>query len=306
MKAIARYPDHGSGIHTCDVLEYLLKPVKNNPSCPDRVAWIGGDLDGYGLISRKPALMATALDFGHEHLLDRRYWHVILSCETCADQESRADAEARLRKSAPLLAALHGAKRYLAVIHCDTDCPHLHLIIANFDEGAYCRFTYDRAFLKKVQSMEWTTHLESGKGTRKGISGPRGEAITAIREHRKKEDPDKRNTALAKLRAYCERNVSTKRYVDTLARALDGLDLPASWYGARLMTTRGKPMKNASVTIDGVIIRLAFYLRWLRGMEKRQKIVPKRTRKTPKLTKSQPEPVLPKPKSTRSTHEYES
>jgi len=62
---------------------------------------------------------------------------------------------------------------------------------------------------------------------------------------------------------------------------------------ARLMTKRGKPMKNASVTIDKIVIRLAYFLRWLRRMEKRQKIEPKQPRKSHKPTKAQAEPDLP-------------
>jgi hypothetical protein len=293
VKAIARYPDHGAGASTCDAMEYMFMPVKNNPNCPDRVAWIGGDLDGYGIISRKASLVATALDCGHEHLPGRRYWHVVISCEPCTDQESRADAFQRLQQSAPLLAALHGAKRWVAILHCDTDRPHLHLIFANFDEEKYCRLTYDRSFLSKVQDMAWTPYLESGKGHHTGIRGPRGEAIAQLKGHRRQEDPEKSKAALEKLNAYCAGRVPTKRSADTLAVALDDLGVPASWYGVKLLTKKGKPMKNASVMIDGVVIRLSFYLRWLHGIERRRKPTPKRSRKAPEPTTVQPEPDLP-------------
>jgi len=168
MKAIVRVFPGGTGDQsraTYDRLQYVFKPKKKPTDQGDRVGWIDGDLDGYGMVDRKAQLMATALDCGHEHLKGRRTRHLIVSCEPCGE-ENRADAEERLKKSAPLLAAELGARRWIAVIHRDSSKPHMHLILANFDEEKERRFDFRPDFMSKIQDMKWTPHLEKGKGTK--------------------------------------------------------------------------------------------------------------------------------------------
>ncbi len=249
---------------TCDTFDYLFLEVKDNPSCPDRVAWIGGNLDGYGVISRKASLMAVAMDYGHEHLRGRRIRHMVLSCEEC-EEADRADAECRLRDSAPLLAALHGARRWIAVIHRDTPKPHMHLILANFDEEKCRRFDFRPDFLSEVQKMQWTPHFETGKGHHSGMRGPRGQVIEQLRLLRKKECPIKRARALKKLQNFLARMKAYGRNKDAIVAALTSQNLPPGWDGTKLLTKSGKPRAKPSLIISDVEIRIEFYLRCTRG-----------------------------------------
>ncbi len=266
MKATAKMYKGGIGDQsraTCDTFDYLFSPVKDNPSCLDRVAWIGGNLDGYGVISRKASLMAVAMDYGHEHLRGRRHRHLVVSCATC-EEDDRADAERHLRESAPLLAALLGARRWIAVIHKDKR-PHMHLILANFDEVKNRRFDFKRSFLKKLQEMEWTPYLEKGKGQRDGIRGPRGQTIERLRVMRKKECPIKRAKALKKLHDFLARKKASGRNKDAIVAALTCHNLPPGWDGTKLLTKSAKPRARPSLVIDGIQIRIEFYLRCTRG-----------------------------------------
>jgi hypothetical protein len=288
MKATARMMKGGTGDQTratLYTLEYLFCPIKNNPSCIDRVAWVGGDLDGYGVLDRKASLMAVAMDYGHEHLRGRRHRHIIVSCEAC-EEEDRADAERRLRQSAPLLATLHGARRWIAVIHRDTGCPHMHLILANFDELKLRRFNFWRAFLKKLQKMEWTPYLEMGKGHHTGISSPRGQAISQLRKLRKQEDPIKRNQALEQLHSFLTKNKALVSNMDAIVATLTSHDLPSGWDGAKLVTKTGKPKAKPSLVIDGVEIRLVYFQRYARGRSRDLRLKDKKSprKNTPSST----------------------
>ena len=291
MKATVRMMKGGTGNQcrsTYKALHYLFCPIKNNFFCLDRVSWIGGHLDGYGVIDRKAALMATAMDYGHEHFPGRRIRHVVLSCEPC-EEAARADAERRLRESATLLAALLGARRWIAVIHRDTPKPHLHLILANYEEEKCRRFDYRRGFLSAAQDMTWTPLLETGKGHRTGIRGPRGQAIDRLRMLRQQEDPIKRNQALDKLHAFIAKHEASGRNKNAIVACLSSHDLAPGWDGAKLLIKSGKPRVKPSIVVDGIEIRIAFYLRWSRGLNRRTRqkaLLPRR--KIRDLQKRQP------------------
>ena len=267
MNATVRLMKGGTGDQsraTYEALHYLFNPTKNNTSCVDRVSWFGGDLDGYGVIDRKASLMASAMDYGHEHLAGRRIRHIVVSCEPC-EEADRADAERRLRESAPLLAALLGARRWIVVIHRDTPRPHMHLILANFDEERCRRFDFRREFLSRLQDMEWTPFLTMGKGCRTQNRGPRGEAIHQLRLARLAEDPIKRNQALEQLHSFLSKNKALGSNKDTIVATLTSRDLPPGWDGARLVTKAGKPKVKPSIVIGGIEIRIVYYLRYARG-----------------------------------------
>lgn len=267
MKATIHMEEGGTGDQsraTYEALLYVFSPVKNNLSCPDRVSWIGGNLDGYGVLSRKAALMAVAMDYGHEQLRGRRVRRMVLSCEEC-EEADRADAERRLRESAPLLAALHGARRWIAVIHRDTPKPHMHLVIANFDEEKCRRFDFRRDFLSEIQEMRWTPYFETGKGHRTNERGPRGQAIERLRLLRKKECPKKRAKALKRLHDFLALEKGARRNKDAIVAALTSQNLPSGWDGTKLLTKSGKPRAKPSLVIGGIEIRIEFYLRCTRG-----------------------------------------
>lgn len=249
MRATVKIKKGGTGDQnraTYQIFKYLFLPIKNNLSCNDRVSWIGGDLNGYGVIERKASLMATAMNSGHEHLRGRLYRHVLVSCEPCGDKESRLDAERRLRESAPLLAALLGARRWIAVIHRDTPCPHLHLIIANYDEEKGHRLDPKRDFLKELQEMRWTPFLDKGKGFGTGQKGPRGQAIERLRLLRREECPRRRADALETLQEFLAKVKASGRNTDAIVGVLTTSELPSGWDGTKLLTKSGKPRATPS------------------------------------------------------------
>jgi hypothetical protein len=267
MKATVRMMKGGTGDQsraTYKALHYLFNPIKGTPRGTDRVSWIGGNLDGYGAISRKASLMALALDFGHEHLPGRRSRHLVVSCEPC-EEADRADAEHGLRESAPLLAAVHGARRWIAVIHQNTARPHMHLLLANFDEERCRRFDFRRVFLSSLQDMDWTPFLAMGKGSRTQNRGPRGEAIHQLRLARLAEDPVKRAEALEKLHTFLSEHSALGSKKDALVATLNSHQLPPGWDGTKLTTKLGKPRAKPSIVVDGIEIRLVYYQRYARG-----------------------------------------
>ncbi|MGJ8632288.1 MAG: relaxase/mobilization nuclease domain-containing protein [Luteolibacter sp.] len=269
MNAIVSIKPGGTGDQTratYDKILYLFSPHKNGSAKLDRVSWIGGNLDGHGPTSRKASQMAIAMDYGHENLHGRRHRHLVVSCEPCSDHATRSDAKQRLQKSASLLAKLLGVRRWIAVVHQDTEAIHMHIIIANFDEDNGRRFDFDRRILSQIQEMTWTPYLSKGKGRSTGKRGARGEAIERLRKNRKKENPQKRAKALEKLaKLLSKRGAGSAENKDAIVAALSSKELPSKWDGSKLVNKSGEPKAKPSLTIDGIQIRIDFYLRNTRG-----------------------------------------
>jgi len=250
---------------TFERLDYLFKARKSGPVGIDRVAWIGGDLNGYGLVVRNADVMAIAMDCGHEHLSGRRTRHVVLSCEPCGD-ELRADAEQRLKDSAPLLAAILGARRWIAVIHRDTAKPHLHLVLTNFDEDRERRIDFRPDFLSGLQDMLWTPHLERGKGERVKNRGSRGKELRAIKRTAAVKRASEKAKTMEKLRKFLKKHkaldMKQASLVDWL---LEHRALPVAWDISRLRSKSGKPRKYPAIVIDSVGFRIVRFYEYLKA-----------------------------------------
>lgn len=243
-------------------LHYLfskVKPGSKDATCQDRVSWIGGCLAGHGIVTRKADLMATALDCGHQHLPGRRTRHLILSCEPL-EGERRVDAERRLIASAPLLAGELGAERWIAVIHCDKQTPHMHMIVANFDPAKGRRLEITPVLLSELQRMEWTSHLDSGKGSRMGPLSERALAIQAL----KIQDSEATKRALEKVWAHMQKHKKLDLSQDDLALWLASQCLEQGWDRSRLLRQDGSPRKKPVIQVDGIDLRLVFLRRFIR------------------------------------------
>lgn len=253
-----------------------LKPGSKQTPCADRVSWIGGALGGHGIAMRNASLMAAALDCGHTHFPGRRTRHVVVSCAPCGDDE-RKEAEFRLIASAPLLATWLEAERWIAVIHCDTGRPHMHMLIMNFDPVHNRRLEFTPMFLSELQDMGWTPFLASGKGSRMGGRGSRGEIIENIRRERAKEDPVKRNQALDKLYRLASKKNALALKREAFVLWLSEECLVQGWDNTKLLTLKGTARKSPSVRIDGINLRISFFFRFAR--KRTPKAVEKRRRR---------------------------
>lgn len=252
---------------TYNMLYYLFAPVKpgsKEAPCADRVSWIGGNLAGHGVVMRKADLMSTALDCGHKHLPGRRFRHVIVSCEPCEEHE-REEVERLLRASAPLLAAELGADRYIVVIHRNTNMPHMHLLIANFDPINRRRLEFTPKFLSELQEMTWTPHLASGKGAQMGGHSVRGAAILALKMA---ADPVARERALKKVYDLLEKRKKLDLSQRDMALWLASQCAEQGWDGSRLLRQDGSPFKKPVIVVDGVDLRLVFLMRFVRRRTK--------------------------------------
>ncbi len=256
---------------TYDIMYYLLsavKPGSKEALCADRVSWIGGSLAGHGIIMRKADLMAAALDCGHKHLEGRRFRNVIVSCEPCKEDE-REEAERLLQASAPLLAAKLGAERWIAVIHRDTNKPHMHVIISNFDREKRRRLEFSPKFLSDLQELTWTSHLVSGKGAQLGGHSARGAAILALKMA---ADPVATDRALKKVYDLLGRHTKLALSLNDMALWLASQCAQEGWDGARLLKKDGCPQKKPMIKVDGIDLGLGFFQRFVR----------KHLKKTPK------------------------
>lgn len=279
MKAILRMIPGGKGNQTRvtkDRLVYCFLSSKNGGlGGSDRVAWIGGDLDGYGHPIRDGKLMAQAMDCGHEHLPGRRTRHAVLSCEPGSDPD---EAVQKLIQSAPLLAKKLGATRWIAVVHMDTDKPHLHLIYANADRDLGRRLDLRPDYLSEMQGMEWTPYLDSGRGERGKDRGARGKLIAAGAERKEAERAQKKRAASDQLRAFLNSRKVPKMGEQELAEWLhDCPDLPDGWETKKLKTKAGNNPANPAIIIDGEGLRLRRFLEHVRTpttKTKKEKEVP--------------------------------
>jgi hypothetical protein len=259
MKAIIRIPtkkNRGGGEpapSTYKRLHYNFLPVKKGAAreVSDRVLWIVGELDGYGFVVRDPRLMAEALECGHEELPGRRTRHIIMSVAAGLPEVQRADAFERLKASAPLLAKKLGARRWVATAHRDTDCPHLHMLIANFDEEKERRFDIRPMDLKKLQDFDWTQYFETGRGSRTQRKNKRGKALREAREVEEKGRWEKKTDAIQKLRNFLKEKKAPVMSKNELADWLMATELPSTWRKHKLKSTSGKHRSDPAIIIDG-------------------------------------------------------
>jgi len=259
MKAIIRIPtkkNRGGGEpapSTYKRLHYNFLPVKNGAAreVSDRVLWIVGELDGYGFVVRDPRLMAEALECGHEELPGRRTRHIIMSCAAGLPEVQRADAFRRLKASAPLLAKKLGARRWVATAHDDTDCAHLHLLMANFDEEKERRFDIRPKDLEKLQDFDWTPYFDTGRGSRKERKNKRGKALQEALEEEEKGRWKKKDKAIQKLWDFLKDNKAPVMDKNELADWLLAASLPPTWKKDKLKSTNGKYRSNPAIIIDG-------------------------------------------------------
>ena len=267
MKAIIRIPtkkNRGGGEpapSTYKRLHYNFLPVKNGAAreVSDRVLWTVGELDGYGFVVRDPRLMAEALECGHEELPGRRTRHIIMSCAAGLPEVQRADAFGRLKASAPLLAKKLGARRWVATAHDDTDCPHLHMLIANFDEEKERRLDIRPMDLEKLQDFDWTQYFETGRGSRKQRKSKRGKALQEAREVEEKGRWEKKADAIQKLLKFLQEQKAPVMKKNELADWLMAAELPATWKKDKLKSTNGDYRSNPAIIIDGEGLKFSRY-----------------------------------------------
>lgn len=242
-------------------LIYNFLPVKNGAAreVSDRVLWIIGDLDGYGFVVRDPRLMAEALECGHEELPGRRTRHIIMSCAAGLPEVQRADAFQRLKDSAPLLAKKVGARRWVATAHDDTDCPHLHMLIANFDEEKERRLDIRPMHLEKLQDFDWTPFLETGRGSRKERESRRGKALQEALAEEEKGRWKKKADAIQKLLKFLQEKKAPVMKKNELADWLMAAELPVTWQKDKLKSTNGDYRSNPAIIIDGEGLKFSRY-----------------------------------------------
>ena len=275
MKAIIHMFRGGTGDQsqaTYDRLRYLLKPTKNRGDNGDRVVWVGGELDGYGVVSYDATQMANALDSGHDHLRGRLTRHLIISCEPCSE-EIRDDAEERLIKSAPLVAAALGARRWIAVIHNDTAKPHLHMILSNYDEKLERRFDFRPTFLSELEEMNWTPHFKSGKGAKvRDDRSYRGQKIHDLRMEGVRRRMKEKKAAMEKLRMFLkQKNALALDDKDLFAWLLKFRDsIPSGWSVSKMLRKSGKPRTHPLILIDGCGIRITNFVRSVKSETKKK------------------------------------
>jgi hypothetical protein len=248
---------------TYNMMYYALsavKPGSKEAPCKDRVSWIGGNLAGHGVVLRKADLMAAALDCGHKHFTGRRFRHIILSCEPCKEDE-RGEVELLLQASAPLLAAELGADRWIAVIHCDTNKPHMHMIIANYDPINRRRLESTPNFLSALQALTWTSHLVSGKGAWLGGHSARGQYFLTLRMA---SDPVATECALKKVYDFLEKRKKLDLAQNNLALWLASQCAEQSWDGSRLLKKDGTPRQKPVIKVDGIGLGLGYFRRYVR------------------------------------------
>lgn len=257
-------------------LHYLfskVKPGAKDAPCADRVSWVGGCLAGHGIVTRNASLMAAALDCGHQYLPGRRTRHVIVSCEPRVG-EGRVDAERRLNASASMLAAELHADRWIAVIHRDKKTPHMHMIVANFDAARGRRLEITPKLLSELQEMKWTSHLDSGKGSRMGPLSERALAIQAL----KMQDSEATKRALEKVFAHMQKLKKLDLSKNDLALWLASECASQGWDGGRILKQDGGPRKKPVIQVDGIDLRLAFLGRYI---HRRTKPLPIKSPKSP-------------------------
>ena len=242
-------------------LIYNFLPVKNGAAreVSDRVLWIIGDLDGYGFVVRDPRLMAEALECGHEELPGRRTRHIIMSCAAGLPEVQRADAFQRLKDSAPLLAKKVGARRWVATAHDDTDCPHLHMLIANFDEEKERRLDIRPMHLEKLQDFDWTPFLKTGRGSRKERESRRGKALQEALAEEEKGRWKKKADAIQKLLKFLQEKKAPVMKKNELADWLMAAELPVTWQKDKLKSTNGDYRSNPAIIIDGEGLKFSRY-----------------------------------------------
>jgi len=267
MKAIIRIPtkkNRGGGEpapSTYKRLHYNFLPVKNGAAreVNDRVLWIIGNLDGYGFVVRDPRLMAEALECGHEELPGRRTRHIIISCVAGLPEEQRADAFERLKASAPLLAQKLGARRWVATAHDDTDCPHLHMLIANFDEEKERRLDIRPMDLENLQDFDWTQYFETGRGSGETRKNKRGKALQEAREVEEKGRWEKKADVIKKLQKFLKDNHAPVMNKNELADWLMAAELPLTWRKDKLQSTSGKHRSDPAIIIGDVGLKFSRY-----------------------------------------------
>ncbi len=258
-KAIVRIPtkkNRGGGEPTGSTLKRLMYIfMSQKPGAArdvdDRVLWVTGDLGGFGFPLRDARLMAEALECGHEHFEGRRSRHLILSCAAGLPAVKRAEAFDRLYASAPLLAKAIGATRWMAAAHDDTDSPHLHFVCTNFDEKNGRRLNITPALLKRLQTMDWTVHLESGKRNRTKRKSKRGMAIEAAHDREEKDRWANKGIVIKKLRDFLNSKNAPVMGNDSLADWLMKADLPRGWEKRKLKARSGKHRSDPAIIIDG-------------------------------------------------------
>ena len=242
-------------------LIYTFLPVKIGAAreVSDRVLWIIGDLDGYGFVVRDPRLMAEALECGHEELPGRRTRHIIMSCAAGLPEVQRADAFQRLKDSAPLLAKKVGARRWVATAHDDTDCPHLHMLIANFDEEKERRFDIRPMHLEKLQDFDWTPFLETGRGSRKERESRRGKALQEALAEEEKGRWKKKDKAIQELWDFLKVKKAPVMKKNELADWLMAAELPPTWRKDKLKSEKGEYRKNPAIIIGEEGLKFSRY-----------------------------------------------
>ncbi|MEI6607344.1 MAG: hypothetical protein WCP35_18685 [Verrucomicrobiota bacterium] len=278
----AKYPS------TLERLTYCFLPKKEIPEdevqrdIPDRVLWIEGELGDLGYPVRDAALMAEALDFGHGSKLGRKTRGLILSAEPVSpeDEHLRAGIFQRLRDSLVLLAERLGITHWIAIAHDDKPHPHVHFIFRNWDDIKRRRLDIRPTELSEMQSMDWTNHLESGRGSKggnkKGAVSKRGKELQEYRDGmapKQKVVAARKEAPIKALQKFLnDKKIPSMDSPQDLAKFLfDCPSLPSAWERTKLLTKKGGPRSNPAIIIAGEGLKLKRFFEFIFRERKKKK-----------------------------------
>ena len=279
----AKYPSTLERLTYCLLVKKVIPESEVQRNIPDRVLWIEGDLGDWGYPVRDAKLMAQALDFGHETKRGRQSRGLILSCPKVlpADEHLRAGVFKKLRASLSLLAKRLGITCWIAIAHDDRHHPHVHFIFRNWNEKKRRRLDIRPTHLKDLQSMDWTEHLESGRGSREGTKEtPDSARGKAIQNYVKGEEPKQKALAARKeapiqaLQKFLnDQKVARMETPHQLAQFLyDHPSLPTDWDRSKLLTRKGEPRKDPAIIIAGEGLKFSRFFKFVsREVERRKK-----------------------------------
>ncbi len=156
--------------------------------------------------------------------------------------------------------------RWTAWAHEDRKHPHVHVIVENWDYTQSKRLNLSPFLLERMQDMDWCSGLgfESGRGSRiqieAGIRLLQEGKIEAECEYQERiqiqaaRKDNVRMSVAAELEAWCQKH-GISPDVDEIRIALERDILPNRWR-ANTRTGKGGLLRQPSVTIDGITVRL--------------------------------------------------
>lgn len=280
MKGIIHMSKSGTGVKDLQH-NFRARATRSSPERSyenSRVFAVAGDARGDGVIMTKPGYergMMAMLAGPNGCRKGKSARQAIFSCESMpnATVEEFNAALGTLTDVAKVWVDTFAPEcRWVAIVHQDRHHPHVHIVVENWDylHGGR-RLDFSPQLLSKMQDMEWCKHLniQPGKGSMGRIN--KGHQLqqsgmdlsTAKTWHQRVEICaweafSSRKEAAKSLLLWCEKKQPEKT-VDGLLDALLGEPLPPGW-GLKHKTKAGGKLRNPSVKIDGISLRLGSFL----------------------------------------------